>query len=61
MKLSKKQRKFINKGGGDNTVEDGQKRVVIKTDDSDIFDLWPAKEKIPYIIESSVGNGKEKC
>lgn len=38
--------------------DDLQKRVVIKAGDSDIFDLWPEKKKIPYEIHTSIGTGK---
>lgn len=35
-----------------------QGRVVIETADTDILDLWPPKERIPYEIHTSIESGE---
>ena len=56
--LSKKQQKFINEDHLNENVEETQQRAVIRTDDSDIFDIWPPEKPIPYVIDKSIGDGK---
>ena len=56
--LSKTQKDFLYGRQDDNENEAGQERVVINNKDSDVFELWPTGEKIPYEIDESIDDSK---
>ncbi|XP_065061447.1 zinc metalloproteinase nas-6-like [Rhopilema esculentum] len=59
--LSKTQKDFLYGRQNDDENEAGQERVVINNKYSDVFELWPTGEKIPYEIDASIDDKKKKA
>ena len=57
--LSKKQRDFLLAKSLNENMDEAQQRVVIRTEDSDVFDVWPNRQPIPYQIDKSITDGKQ--